>query len=625
MNNKIQGYILVTLLIFLSPNIYSQSPGSENSYRYSINLLNIQNNQIVVNLLTPRIKTNTAIFAFPKIIPGTYRISDYGKFISDLKAFDGAGKQLVVSRMNDNQWEIKNAKQTRKISYTVRDIFNSDIPNAIFPMAATDIENKVVVVNPFGFFGFIEGMTRLPFTLSFTRKPEFYASTSLIPSKGKGNMDVFNVKNVDDLYDAPILYSVPDTATLKIGKTDVLISVYSPNHKLHASQIAGWLHDYLFATAHFLGGELPANRYAFLYYFRDPVVKQNFPLGLGGALEHNTSSFYYLYEVPQHLNKEAITDVSSHEFFHIITPLNIASKEIREFNWDTAVMSKHLWLYEGVTEYSAHHVQVMTGLNTVPVFLQKMTDKITRSKTGFNDSLSFTELSKHSADLDSNEYTNVYQKGALIAASLDLYLLHLSGTKMDLRKLMDELRKKYGKERYFNDDSLFDIITRMTYPEVRGFFSKYVEGGQPIPYDYFFGLAGVKYTPARVINGFGIGRVGITADENNHLVIIDTSGMNPFGKTFGYHLGDVIYSFNGVEINAANFQETRKEIGDTIKEGSPIELKIGRKNAAGMMDSVILKTAYMPMPVPVAAKLELIPDPSPEQLAVRNAWLILGK
>ena len=623
MNSRIQGYLLLTLVIFLVQNIYGKSPGPENSYRYSIDLVNIKNNQVNVSLLTPRITTAKAIFAFPKIIPGTYRISDYGKFISDVRALDGKGKQLVVKRLNDNEWEIANARQTRKISYIVHDIFNSNTPNAVYPMAATDIEDKDVVVNPFGFFGFIEGMTRLPFTLTFIRNPEFYASTSLTPSAGKGNTDVFKVKNADELYDAPILYSVPDTATLRIGKTEVLISVYSPNNKIHASQIADWLHDYLFATARFLGGELPAKRYAFLYYFHDPAVKQNFPIGLGGALEHNTSSFYYLYEVPQHLKRETLVDISSHEFFHIITPLNIASREVREFNWDTAIMSKHLWLYEGVTEYSAHHVQVMTGLNTVPVFLQKMTDKITRSRTSFNDSLSFTELSKHSADLDSNEYVNVYQKGALIAASLDLYLLELSGTKMDLRKLMDELKKKYGKDRYFVDDSLFDIITRMTYPEVRGFFSKYVEGGTPIPYEYFFGLAGVKYTPATVINGFGIGRPSMIPGEQDHLVIADTSGMNPLGKRIGYQIGDVIYSINGSEINAQNFQDIKKEIGDKIKEGEPLELKVGRKNTAGMMDTVILTTPYMPMPVPVAAKLELIADPSPEQLAVRNAWLIL--
>ena len=623
MNRRMNGNLLLGIVIFISQTMYGKPPGSEDSYRYSIDLLNIHNNEVTVNLLTPKITTSKAIFAFPKIIPGTYRISDYGKFISNLRASDKSGNPLAVKRLNDNQWEIDNAKQTRKISYTVHDIFNSNGLNAIFPMAATDIEDKDVVVNTFGFFGFIEGMTRRPFVLTFTRKPEFYASTSLIPTGSKGNTDEFKVKNIDDLYDAPILYSVPDTATLQIGKTAVLISVYSPNQKIKASQIAEWMHDYLFATARFLGGELPANRYAFLYYLRDPAIKQNFPFGLGGALEHNTSSFYYLYEVPQQLTKERIVDVSSHEFFHIITPLNIASKEVREFNWDEPVMSKHLWLYEGVTEYSAHHVQVMTGLNTVPVFLQKMADKINNSRANFNDSLSFTELSKHSTDRDSSEYGNVYQKGALIAASLDLYLLQLSGTKMDLRKLMDELKKKYGKERYFEDDSLFDIITRMTYPEVRGFFSKYVEEGVPIPYEYFFGLAGVKYTPATVRKEFGTGRVGLKVGDHNHLVVVDTSSLNSMGKKIGYQIGDIIYSMNGAEINTENFSAVRKQIGDTIKEGDPLELKVGRKNAAGTVDTVMLKTLYMPMPIPVPGKLELMPDPTPEQLAVRNAWLIL--
>jgi predicted metalloprotease with PDZ domain len=622
MYRNIRGYLLVTLVIFLSQNIFGKVPGPENVYRYSVNLLNIHNNEVTVNLTTPRITTSTAIFTFPKIIPGTYRISDYGKFISNLRATDGAGRQLVVRRLNDNQWKIDNAKQTRKISYTVHDIFNSNIANAIFPMAATDIGDKDIVVNTFGFFGFFEGMTRLPFALTFIRKPEFYPSTSLIPTARRENSDEFRVKNVDDLYDAPILYSVPDTATLKIGKTEILISVYSPNHRIHAIQIADWMHDYLYATARFLGGELPASRYAFLYYFRDPAIMQNFPLGLGGALEHNTSSFYYLYEVPQQLTREAIVDVSSHEFFHIITPLNIASKEVREFNWDAPVMSKHLWLYEGVTEYSAHHVQVMTGLNTVPVFLQKMADKINNSRTNFNDSLSFTELSKHSTDLDSNEYGNVYQKGALIAASLDLYLLQLSGTKLDLRMLMDELKKKYGKDRYFEDDSLFDIITRMTYPEVRSFFTKYVEGGTPIPYNYFFGLAGIKYTPAMVTNGFGIGRPAMRVGEDNHLIIVDTSGMNLLGQRIGYQTGDLIFSINGVGIDAGNYPGVKKEIGDTIKAGDLLELKVGRKNAAGVMDTVTLKTPYMPMPVRVPGKLELMPDPTPEQLAIRNAWLI---
>src|SRR3954465_13071461 len=105
MNRTIHACFLIAV-IFLSQNIYGRRPAAENSYRYSINLLSIQNNQITVDLLTPVITTQTAIFAFPKIIPGTYRISNYGKFISNLRALDANGKQLTVKRLNDNQWEI---------------------------------------------------------------------------------------------------------------------------------------------------------------------------------------------------------------------------------------------------------------------------------------------------------------------------------------------------------------------------------------------------------------------------------------------------------------------------------------------------------------------------------------
>jgi predicted metalloprotease with PDZ domain len=200
----------------------------------------------------------------------------------------------------------------------------------------------------------------------------------------------------------------------------------------------------------------------------------------------------------------------------------------------------------------------------------------------------------------------------------------LSGGKMDLRKLMDELRKKYGKERYFEDDGLFDVITAMTYPEIRDFFAKYVEGGEPIPYEYYFGLAGVKFSPPTMVNGFGLGRPGITVNGDNHLVVVDTSGMNPLGKKMGYQIDDVIYSVNGMDIGPENFNEVKKTIGDKIKEGDPLELKIGRKNAGGVMEAKTLKTEFIPMPVRVDGKLELLHDPTPEQAAVRKAWLELG-
>jgi predicted metalloprotease with PDZ domain len=595
---------------------------AQNSYRYSFDLKAIQNDQVTVTLLTPKLTTPTATFSFPKIIPGTYSISDYGKFISNVKAYDKNNKALTVTRLNDNQWKIANTTTLARITYTVDDVFDTDIKHGIYPMAATNIEEgKNVVVHPPGFFGFFEGLTKLPFEIQIDKPMELYASTSLSPVASSATRDAFRVENADQLYDAPIMYTVPDTATVTVGNCKVLVSVYSPNKKISAQQIAGWMSDLLDATRQYLGGRLPADRYAFLYYFREPGLKHSFPPGLGGALEHNTSSFYYLGENPQSLQKNSIVDISSHEFFHIITPLTIASREVKEFNWSKAVLSKHLWLYEGVTEYTSHHVQVKYGLNSIPQFLNKLSGKITSSRTQYKDSLPFTELSIHAADKHEPQYGNVYEKGALIAAVLDVYLLHLSKGTYSLRNLTHDLSIRYGKNRYFNDDELFSVIGELTYPEIETFLKKHVSGPTPIPYDHYFGLAGIKFTDRAERKVYSLGGIGLVPNSKGGISIAPTSPLNEFGKKVGYKGGDEVYAFNGLAITPANLNEVVGNLKSKMKEGDPFTVKVGRKNTSDGIDTLTLSTTVSQVTEMDINKLDLMANPTADQQVVQKAWL----
>jgi predicted metalloprotease with PDZ domain len=72
-----------------------------------------------------------------------------------------------------------------------------------------------------------------------------------------------------------------------------------------------------------------------------------------GALEHPTATTVVL---PEMIREELVKsmNVVSHEFFHIVTPLTIHSKEIHYFDYNSPKMSEHLWMYEGVTEYFAN-------------------------------------------------------------------------------------------------------------------------------------------------------------------------------------------------------------------------------------------------------------------------------
>lgn len=613
---RIRGIMLFGLFAF-STVLYSQ-----NEYNYKVDLIKVNNDTVNVELQVPELQKDELTFCFPKIIPGTYSISDYGKFITGVKAFDKSGKQLAVSKLSENKWNIANAVSLSKVTYKVSDIFDTKIKHSIYPMAATNFEEgKNFVINTPGFFGFFEGYNQLPFTISVVKPANLYGSTSLVAAGSTPENDIFKVNNLDALYDSPIMYSVPDTTTVTVGNCRVLVSVYSPHELLKSKEIAEWMSDVLEAAKQYLGGKLPADKYAFLYYFKGNKDKNSFPAGLGGALEHTTSSFYYLPELPANLIKSTIVDASTHEFFHIITPLTIASKEIKEFNYNQPVLSKHLWLYEGITEYTAHLVQVKYGLTSIPQFLDKMSEKITDSRTAYNDTLPFTTMSKESAGRYAKQYGNVYQKGALIGACLDIYLLHLSNGTYGLRNLTYDLGIRYGKKRYFKDEELFATIRELTYPQIEDFLNKYVAGSSAIPYDYFFGLAGIKFIPKTEKKVFSMGGIAPSISQKGIVVIAPGPPMNEFGKKVGYKPGDEMYAVNGININPVNLMQAIDSIKSTMKEGDNFEVRVGRKNKKGKLDTLLLKAKVFKVTQTELSKLEPMENASAQQKLIQQKWL----
>jgi predicted metalloprotease with PDZ domain len=583
----------------------------QNRYQYTVNLNEVKDDQVRVELTVPKITKPVITFYLPKIVPGTYANADYGKFVHGLKAYDKAGKEIPVKALTENSWQISSATKLNKVVYNVEDTWEATADHSIYDMAGTNIEaGKNFVLNTPGFFGYFDGMKKIPFELVIKKPENLYGSTPLIATKSDRESDTFTLPDADQLYDSPIMYCVPDTTSIKLGKTQVLISVYSPKKMVTSAALADLLKGMLEATQNYLGGKLPVDKYAFIYYFNGEQP----PLKRTGALEHNYSSFYALPEYPFENLAPTLLDISAHEFFHIVTPLTISSREVKEFNFNEPVMSRHLWLYEGSTEYASDHVQVVEGMITPQEFLDKLTEKIKNSQSSYNDTLPFTELSKHSADKYVEEYNNVYEKGALICASLDVYLLHLSKGNYGLKDLKQDLGVKFGKDKYFNDDELFDEITRLTFPEVRGFFKTYVEGPNAIPYDKFFGLAGVSL---KVGESPSLGSVGLGATEDGKLFVAGTTNLNEMGKQLGYKTGDEFVSINGTPISVENAQQVIDQYKANSKKGDKIEIKVKRKNSAGTAEDLTLTGNVVTIPV---TALEPVPDPTPEQLKVRNAW-----
>jgi predicted metalloprotease with PDZ domain len=463
-------------------------------------------------------------------------------------------------------------------------------------------------------------MELLPYEISISKPAYLYGATSLERTEATTpTKDVFTTKNYHYLADAPIMYAPADTAYLQVSQTKVLVAVYSPGKVVNAKGVAGELLPVLKAQEKYLNGKLPVDRYAFLIHLSD-----NPKLTRYGALEHSYSSMYYLPEFlsPKELS-ESIKDVAAHEFFHIITPLNVHSEEIGNFNYIQPEMSQHLWMYEGLTEYAAHHAQVRGGLINQEEYLKRMARKIEMSRTRYNDTLPFTMMSKLALGKYKLQYDNVYQKGALIGLCLDLSLLNLSNGKYGTRELMEDLGKTYGKDKSFKDDELFTIIGQKTYPQIESFLRSYVAGNKPLPLDSIFNLAGIKYTPndtayemeIEFSTNFGL------IEGTDTLVVSGTSTQSALGKRLGLTQGDKLIAFNGEPFTFSNYQQRFQQYQETAKLGSQVSWKVLRKNSNGIWEEKLL-TATIQNELTKEHTLKPMTNASEKQNALRRTWLL---
>lgn len=610
------------LLLFAGISLCSFAQ-KNNQYAFTLDLVNVKDDKVQVEMIAPAIKQDEIIYYIPKIVPGTYSEDDFGRYVENFTALDKSGKTLDVEKVNVNSWKIKNARSLYSIKYKVNDTFDDrdSASKKVFEPTGSNIEQDTnYVINTHCFLGYFNGMKQVPYKLTVNHRPDFYGATAMNDANSSNTVDEFSATTYNQVVDNPIMYCKPDTTSIALADSKVLISVYSPNKKITASFLADNFNKLLQSQAKYLGGTLPVKKYAFLIYLTDHTGVT----GAAGALEHSYSSMYYMPEGEPNKILQFFMDVAAHEFFHILTPLSIHSEEIQYFDFNQPKMSKHLWLYEGTTEYHAHIVQEKYGLTTRDAFLNVISQKINNSRQFYNDTLPFTVMSANCLHEYANQYGNVYQKGALIAMCLDIKLRQLSGGKYGIINLIFDLSKKFGKDRPFKDDELFDEIEKVTYPQIKEFLLTYVSGSKPLPFEEIFLLAGIDYKPVveTADSAFTLGSISFVPNkENGRPVISNLSTINVFGIAMGYRLNDEIVSVNGNEVLTTTMNKKVADLYKTAKVGDVLTVAVNRKNDAGVVETINLSAPMIKIPVKKFNQLSFMPNPTREQLALQNSWL----
>lgn len=589
-----------SFFLFLSPFLlFSQ-------HLYEIDLNKLKNDVLPVKMtLSKAPQTNQVTYSFPATVPGTYDTQDFGRFVLSMNAKTADGKKLKVKKQGNNSFIISDAKKLKYLEYTLEDIMDRKVKkHPIFDPVATNFEEgKNFLFNNGGIFGFFEGEEADPIEINISKPTQLYGSTSLPQTLISSGQQHFKANSYHQLIDCPIMFSVPDTAQFFIGKTKVTISVFDVNGVPRAKHFYEVLKRDMQAIDDFLP-DLPVDNYTFIIYVDDlkeigqamtgkmgliqkiKLALKFRNLGLG-ALEHGNSSTYYLADFGEAMSdvKELSLDnqlssAAIHEFMHILTPLGLHSERIGNFNYTNPLMSKHLWLYEGVTEYFANLIKFKGGVISPDEYLKEMEAKLAQGLTFPVSEMSFTEMSENVLEEKYHKhYGQVYERGAVLAMLLDAEIQRLTSGQKSLIDVILVLNTRYGADKSFDEQTFIAEMVKEVHPDLQQFFSTYIEGKNQWKPNDQLNYIGISFhdsiqelsmlSPLREKdNDITLKAIGIGMEQ-----LVVNIGPNEWA---GLKPGDIV--------NVNDYREAFEPNGQKRKEGEIAQLKVTRNKEQITLD-----------------------------------------
>ncbi|HBS88798.1 MAG: hypothetical protein A2W91_04010 [Bacteroidetes bacterium GWF2_38_335] len=539
-----KNHFLVFYLI-ISNLLFSQE------YGVKINLNNVVNDQVFIEITVPPLSGNKLEYHMPVVTPGTYSTANYGNLIEKIYAYDKDNKRVSFRRKNKNTWVTNEPEKIFKICYWIDDSYDKKI--TYIPRVSGSSfkkESQFFMLNFPCIFGYFKGYKNIPYKINVEKPASRHLSTSLKTISQDDKNDIFYASNYIEAADNPVMYHNGDTISHQFGKTRFHLAAYSDNGAVDIKEL-----DYVVrrvdSVIYKTIGDQDVSDYFYLFYFdKDEGFLANMNYA---ALEHRKSSYYYMniWDNDASYFLDGFTGLACHEFLHRITPLGFCSNKISDYDYQSTKMSKHLWLYEGFTEYLSVMTMFKTGLYNEKELRSDFSDKLSYAEK-FGD-YSIAKMSQKCLNINNlvqrlvrlNRYSDVYSRGAILGLLLDIEINKQSSGQKNLLGIIMEMKKKYDCLTCpFEEEKFIDEFTELSGLNLKPFFDKYILGSEPLPLEKSLSSIGWKYISKKkkypcFVTGMKIERDSIYGNY----VLMD------FDKnTLGLEKGDIITAINGSPI-----------------------------------------------------------------------------
>jgi predicted metalloprotease with PDZ domain len=516
-------------LVFLGAFIFLARPTSA-AIRYTVSLAQPERHLFHVTMEIPNVQGELKLQM--AAWNALYEIRDFSSHVQQVEASVN-GQRISITKLDKLTWQVQG---TGTVSVTYATFWDDVGP------FSTQLNSEHAFINPAMILLYVPDRRAEESLLSLRDVPSGWDIASAAPrlaeSIAGASSAAFMTPSYDALADAPIEASKFEEFTIHDLGPPIDVVIHGDNWKKH--DVETTLHKICVYELKLMDGA-PYDRYTFIFHLGKAAA------GGGGGMEHSNSAAIF---AP---SDAYLWNVSAHEFFHLWNVKRIRTITLEPVDYTHEMYTRALWFAEGVTNTYASYTLVRTGVWGKQEFYQDLGNQISDLESRPAEQWQSVEQSSLDAWLEKYAlYTqpqrsiSYYTKGQVLGVLLDILIRDRTDNQKSLDDVLRAMNANFAKEgKFYHDSEDIRVTTeKITGSSLEDFFSRYVGGAEPLPYQQFFSLSGLEIR----VHESSRATLGFLADHQpgEPLVIRAIDPDSPAAKT-ALHSGDEILRWNNAE------------------------------------------------------------------------------
>jgi predicted metalloprotease with PDZ domain len=513
--------------------LLATAPLQSQAVRYEISVPSPETRLLHVKAEFPAGGRDTLYLSLPAWSPGSYEIQNYARYVRGFRASGARAAPLSWDRADKDTWRVATGQAP---TVTVEFDFLADTIDLSLPRLTDDF-GQFLGTNVFLF-----EETRLdrPAEVRFNLPRGWRVSTAL---RGRGP---YTAADYHELADAMTFFGTYALDSLQVDSRWIRLAVwpraaYSPavarNLRTSIQKMVG-------VQNRLMGGP-PYDVYTVFFM----IVEAGVPYG--GGLEHSMAQFDIL---PQPAFADAsgnlgdfVVPLLSHEFFHLWNVKRVRPAELWPYEYREEQYTPLLWWSEGVTDYYADLTNLRAGLWTEEQFLENVSENAgTVGMAPEPWSVEDGSLATWIQEVFVNSSQLYYPEGSLIGLLLDISIRDATDNARSLDEVMRALFTRfYRNGSGFTTSDLLKLLAETGMPDLDGFYQRYINGREDLPYDSVLPKAGLVLRRDTTTE-FNLG-AELALNDEGEIIAQRVFGEGSAGAA-GVQAGDVVLKLDDIEL-----------------------------------------------------------------------------